>query len=390
MDSILTVRDLLLSGEPLDPAEVVAGQYRLDNPVTWVVSLRPYPPAFPRLRGGELALVATEHLARLEPPTTLADVVRQLVSRDAAGVAVRGEIDASAIRAATQAGLPLLRLEPDAPLHDIEQAIMRACALFQARREVLPTEDAGAWLDDLFAGRVSLYAEAQASARRQGYRLAASYSAVYVTGAVGKVGAESRDAAFEEMEARLKELEQPSNRAECLVRVWGDGLVVLLPQGAGERPLAIIAETEVPCGIGGERPLLEAPASLAEAQLAALASALLRAGKPVRYSELGADRLLMILYRDKPAELHSFVDETIGPLLKHDETSPTPMLPTLRAFIEHGSRLRETASDMYVHRNTLAYRLQRIEEMLGVDLKERDARLAIELALRALTLVRGV
>ena len=390
MDSILTVRDLLLSGEPLDPAEVVAGQYRLDNPVTWVVSLRPYPPAFPRLRGGELALVATEHLARLEPPTTLADVVRQLVSRDAAGVAVRGEIDAPAIRAATQAGLPLLRLEPDAPLHDIEQAIMRACALFQARREVLPTEDTGAWLDELLAGRITLYADAQAGARRQGYRLAASYSVAYVTSGVGKAGTESRDVDIEEVEAKLKELEQQSNRAECLVRAWGDGLALLLPQGAGERPLAIISESGVPCGVGSEKPLLEAPVSLAEAQLAALASGLLHAGKPVRFSELGADRLLLTVYRDRPSELRSFVDETIGPLLKHDETSSTPVLPTLRAFIEHGSRLRETAADMYVHRNTLAYRLERIEEMLSVDLKDRDARLAIELALRSLPLVQDV
>src|SRR5437867_2013499 len=123
----LTVRDLLLPGEPLDPADVLAGRDRLGNPVSWVVSLRPYPPAFPRLRGGELALVATEHVARLEPPTTLADVVRQLASRDAAGVAVRGEVDRPAVEAAQETGLPLLRLDPEAPLHDIEQAIMRAC-----------------------------------------------------------------------------------------------------------------------------------------------------------------------------------------------------------------------------------------------------------------------
>src|SRR5436305_4849331 len=114
MDNILTVRDLSLPGEPLDPAEVMAGQNRLQNAVSWVVSLRPYPPAFPRLRGGELALVATEHLLRLEPPTTLADVIRHLASRGAAGVAVRGEVDHSAVEAAQESGFPLLHLLPDA------------------------------------------------------------------------------------------------------------------------------------------------------------------------------------------------------------------------------------------------------------------------------------
>src|SRR5436309_15747361 len=104
--SFLTVRDLLMPGEPLDQAEVVAGRNRLHNPVSWAVSLRPYPPAFPRLRGGELALVAAEHLARLDPPTTLADVVRQLVSREAAGMAVRGEVDHTAVQVAEAEGLP--------------------------------------------------------------------------------------------------------------------------------------------------------------------------------------------------------------------------------------------------------------------------------------------
>src|SRR2546423_1362947 len=112
MDNVLTVRDLSLPGEPLDPAEVMAGQSRLQNPVSWVVSLRPYPPAFPRLRGGELVLVATEHLLRLEPPTTLADVIRHLASRGAAGVAVRGDIDKAAVDAAQEDGVPLLLLQP--------------------------------------------------------------------------------------------------------------------------------------------------------------------------------------------------------------------------------------------------------------------------------------
>src|SRR5437868_3804575 len=103
----LTVRDLLASGQPLDPAEVLTGQGRLHKPVSWAVSLRPYPPAFPRLRGGELALVATEYLARLDPPTTLADVVRQLISREAAGMAVRGEVDRGAVEVAEAGGLPL-------------------------------------------------------------------------------------------------------------------------------------------------------------------------------------------------------------------------------------------------------------------------------------------
>ena len=153
MQSALTVRDLLLPGEPLDPSEVVAGEGGLSNAVSWVVSLRPYPPAFPQLRGGELALVATEHLSRLDPPVTLAEAIRYLVQREASAVAVRGEIGTDAVLVAREARMPLLRLLTEMPLQDIEQAVMRECALHQARREVLPQERTP-WVADLLAGRI--------------------------------------------------------------------------------------------------------------------------------------------------------------------------------------------------------------------------------------------
>ncbi len=389
MDTTLTVRDLFLPGEPLDPAEVLAGQNSLGNAVSWVVSLRPFPPAFPRMRGRELALVATEHLARLEPPTTLADVVRHLVTHDAAGMAVRGQVDQKAINAAQESDLPLLLLQPDAPLHDIEQAIMRVCALYQARREMLPTEEPGAWVEDLLAGRITSSAEAQSFARRQGVRLATHYAVAYVPAPAqaGDASPEEYWKALQELETRLHG-EAKIARAVPLAHTWDGGLAMLLPQGAQERACTALEESGLACGIGREKPLLEAPASLEEAQLAALASTLLCGGRAVRYRDMAADRLLLLLYRDNLSALAGFVDDTLGPLLRHDASSPMTLLPTLESFVTHGGRLRETAADIFVHRNTLAYRLDRAAEVLGADLRDPRTRLAIELALRALPLVR--
>src|SRR5438045_1384914 len=97
MQSALTMRDLLLHSNQLDPSEVVAGEGGLSNAVSSVVSLPPYRPAFPQLGGGELALVATEHLSRVDRPVTLAQAIRYLVQREASAVAVRGEIGADAV-----------------------------------------------------------------------------------------------------------------------------------------------------------------------------------------------------------------------------------------------------------------------------------------------------
>lgn len=386
VESILTVRDLLSPGGPLDPSEVLAGQAHMLNAVSWVVSLRPFPPAFPQMKGGEFALVATEHLARLDPPTTLGSVIRHLASRRASGVAVRGEVDAPAISASGETGLPLIRLPSDAPLHDIEQAIMRECALHQARREMLPPDDPTVWVDALLAGRFSSTSEAQSQAKRHGYNLAAHYAVAYLTlPDEHTANPEEQKEVSRDVTARIDGLSARQD-ASIIARPLDEGVVVLLAQGSESRLLSALVGMRLACGISTERPLSQAPEAWEEARLAALASAKLHAQRPTHYASLGADRLLMLLYRDHPAQVAAFVEDTLGPLLRHDARSATPLLPTLRAFIAHGGRLRETAAEIYVHRNTLAYRLDRAAEILHTDLKDPDARLAIELALRALPL----
>src|SRR5260370_5639788 len=172
---MLTIADLLAPGGPLAEAELLAGSGALGNSVTWAVSLRPYSPAIPPLKGGEVALVGTDVLARHELPVTIADVVRQLSAHGASGLAVRGEVNAQAIDEAERLGLPLVGLPNDALLHDIEQAIMRECAMVQARLEMMAGEEPGAWIGRLLSGQIMTFVEAQGPARREGYALGTSY-----------------------------------------------------------------------------------------------------------------------------------------------------------------------------------------------------------------------
>ncbi|MBF6614416.1 MAG: PucR family transcriptional regulator [Chloroflexi bacterium] len=388
MNHTLTIADLIAPGGPLFPAEVIAGQDNLRNPVSWVVSLRPYPPALPRLQGGELALVATEHLARLEPPTTLADLIRQLASRDAAAVAVRGEIDKQAVDAATQTALPLLQTEARAALQDIEQAVMRECALYQARREILPVKDPQGWADDLLAGRLTSAADLQSLARKEGFSTTTHYAVAYLIpmpGAANPNEAETPKSIFQRITERIQK-ESRKTGAAAIARPHKEGLAVILPPGTECVLLPTLDGSGLACGIGREKPFAQTPTSLSEATLAASASSLLYNGTPTRYTHMGADTLLILLYSQHHNDLENFVEAVLGPILRHDARSTTPFLPTLRAFMEHGGRLRETAAAIYVHRNTLAYRLDRAAEILGVDLKDPSATLSIQMALRALPL----
>ena len=64
-------------------------------------------------------------------------------------------------------------------------------------------------------------------------------------------------------------------------------------------------------------------------------------------------------------------------LLAYDAEHRTELLPTLRCYLEHGSNIVRAAEAMFVHRNTLVYRLGRIQELVGLDLDETDKRLSI-------------
>ena len=85
----------------LPPAtQMLAGQEYLGRAVTWACSLRPSPPAFPKLDGNELALIDMADLRQLDPKMRVERVVRGLQDARVAAVAVQGEFDDNAAEAA--------------------------------------------------------------------------------------------------------------------------------------------------------------------------------------------------------------------------------------------------------------------------------------------------
>ena len=101
---------------------------------------------------------------------------------------------------------------------------------------------------------------------------------------------------------------------------------------------------------------------------------------PHYYEELGLYRLLVGLSnRD---ELQRFFRETLGLLTGYDAHHNAELVHTLEVFFQRNANVSETARALYVHRNTLNYRLQRIVEITGLDLNDAEARLAFQLALK--------
>jgi sugar diacid utilization regulator len=95
--------------------------------------------------------------------------------------------------------------------------------------------------------------------------------------------------------------------------------------------------------------------------------------------DVGAFRLLYPL-RDSN-ELREFVSQALGTLAQRDQRGT--LRATLRAFLESGGSQVDASNRLGIHRNTLAYRLRRIGELIGRDVADPGSWLTLHLALRA-------
>jgi purine catabolism regulator len=103
----------------------------------------------------------------------------------------------------------------------------------------------------------------------------------------------------------------------------------------------------------------------------------LKAEQALYFPDLSVDRLLLQL--ENHPELSAFKDEILGSLLAYD--SNEQLIQTLEAYFEHNGNLSQAADSLFIHRNTIIYRMERIAEITGMDLDKTETRLAVQLAL---------
>jgi DNA-binding PucR family transcriptional regulator len=80
--------------------------------------------------------------------------------------------------------------------------------------------------------------------------------------------------------------------------------------------------------------------------------------------------------------LRSFTERLLGPLAEYDAHHNAELLSTLRSFLACDGSWSACASRMYVHVNTVRYRIGRIEALTGRDLSALADRVDFFLALR--------
>ena len=182
------------------------------------------------------------------------------------------------------------------------------------------------------------------------------------------------------------------DRQNDFVLSVGEGNVVLIcqmPEGAGIRELNKIAasieealrvngESTVVVGIGTVAThLRDLAKSYKEAQIAIEVGKVFDTEKYViNYENLGIGRLI---YQLPTTLCEMFLQEVFkkNPIDALDKET----LFTIHKFFENNLNVSETARKLFVHRNTLVYRLEKIKKLTGLDLREFDDAITFKVAL---------
>lgn len=137
-------------------------------------------------------------------------------------------------------------------------------------------------------------------------------------------------------------------------------------------------EVRVVAGIGDPVALEDVRLSYRQARQAArVAAAIAGTGPVARWHDLGAFRTLAQLRVD--AEAVATIDPRLATLLNQADA---PTLATLETYLDLAGDAKASAERLRLHRGTLYYRLQKVEQLAGVSLRSGNDRLALHLGFK--------
>lgn len=214
---------------------------------------------------------------------------------------------------------------------------------------------------------------------------------------LAEAGSDAADGKLAELARRLRTGGRRTGR-ELLSAVYGGDLVLIMSDSGGqdqdeasaeERLRELLdelrAELALPTlrlfvGRPIEKPEL-LPASLSQAKRAKqVAEVCGLAGEVLTYDNLGVYALLYLIPGGEERE--QFLRRYMVPLQQADRKGGGRLAETLEMFFRCNGNIKLTSEKLYAHYNTIVYRLDKIQSILGVSLDDPEDRLQLQLSLK--------
>ena len=191
------------------------------------------------------------------------------------------------------------------------------------------------------------------------------------------------------------------HRAPAIIQARGDAVLLLFQPARGPeiepRALGLAVKASVEGSLGWPR--LAVGISDAFLGLEGVSRALAQAREAVRLARTGRQAGVALFGELGPSirflenqsldQLTLFYESTVRPLELHDTGHGDELLPTLRTYLEERRSVSRAARRLFIHENTLRYRLKKIEHLLDLDLGETESLVDLYLGLRSGTIILG-
>lgn len=106
------------------------------------------------------------------------------------------------------------------------------------------------------------------------------------------------------------------------------------------------------------------------------------------YEKMGIMRLL--LHHNSVEDLRQYCDEVLGPLKEYDEKEGTEYVRTLGEYLNCNCNLVVTAKALFIHRNTMVYRMEKIQKLINHDLDDASERIEYINAIQIMKFLDGI
>jgi sugar diacid utilization regulator len=105
------------------------------------------------------------------------------------------------------------------------------------------------------------------------------------------------------------------------------------------------------------------------------------------FEQTGTYKLLFRVLQEDPEELESFYAETLAPVVSYDSRYGTELVQTLTTYLGNDASTARTAADLFAHRHTIRYRLDRVRELSHLDVDKSEDRERLTLGIKAMQLL---
>ena len=222
-----------------------------------------------------------------------------------------------------------------------------------------------------------------------------------------------KEPAIQELKRRLADAVRLQTRqlfSNFLLGPRSDNVILFLGSVEGEGPEELLEKTQllakgvqryvkgllpaltVSVGIGGfKQDPSQLPEAYSEARVALEIGHRIHGPSCVStFGRTGTYKLLFRVLQENPEELEAFYGETLEPVVRYDSRYGTELVQNLITYLGNDASTVRTAGDLFAHRHTIRYRLDRVSELTGLDVDKSEDRERLTLGIKAMQLLGRV